>query len=372
MVEYRKARPDERKAYIDFADMVFTDVGFETAIPKVYGPDVDSAHMQDIAYDPERGIVGLVATLPNDLTVGEDVLKTGYIGTVSVHPEARGEGHMKKLMAMSIEEMRGNGTDIAFLNGQRQRYEYFGFVAGGTAWAFEVGYRNVRHALKNVCADGIEFTPILPGSDLEAQAEQLHAQQPIRFARPRFAVHCMTYVSNRPYAAVQNGKFLGYLVCNDKKENLAELDAVSVEALDAIIKAWIQQSELKSLSFKLPDWKNEFVLHLNAYAEFVQRRPNISVQVFHRAKVLKALLTAKAGFARLADGAASYDIDGERFCVTVENGKVSVGECGENPLVLSGFDADKLFFYPHDYEGRPETPWGWFPLPMFAAAPDEF
>lgn len=372
MIEYRKARPEERKAYIDFADMVFTDVGFETAIPKVYGPDVDSARMQDIAYDPERGIVGLVATLPNDLTVGEQVLKTGYIGTVSVHPEARGEGHMKKLMSMSIEEMQENGTDIALLNGQRQRYEHFGFVAGGTAWAFRVSWRNVKHALKDVCADGIEFVCVEPGSELEAQAAQLHEKQPIRFARPRFAVHCMTYVNNHLVAAVRDGRLIGYLVCNENKGSLAELDAVSVEALDAVIKAWIQQNELPHMNFLLPDWKVDFVRHLNAYAEFVQRQPNVSVRVLHRAKVIAALLSAKSSFAKLQDAVVSYEIEGERFSVAVKDGKVSVGECAGEPVVLSGLEADKLFFYPHDYEGRPEAPCGWFPLPLFAAAPDEF
>lgn len=372
MIEYRKARPDERRAYIDFIDQVFTDVDFEHTVPKVYGPDVDSAHMQNIAYDSEKGIRGLVATLPNDLIADSTVLKTGFIGSVSVHPDARGEGHMKALMNMSIDEMKNGGVDLAILNGQRQRYEYFGFVMGGVAWEYRVSSSNVNHALRNVCTDGVEFVPVEPGSPLEAEAVRLHAQEPMRFARPRFAVHCMTYIHHRLTAAVRNGELIGYLVCNDKKENLAELNAVSADALEIIVKAWICGNRLQQICFKMPDWKTSFRLRLNTWAEFVQRQPNLYVRAFNRAKAVSALLRVKAGYARLADGCVSYDVDGERFGVEVRNGEVRTVECGENPVALTGQEADRLFFAPFDYEGRPDAPCGWFPLPLFAAAPDDF
>ena len=94
MTVYRKAKPEEREAYIRFANMVFNDAGdpvkFETDIPKVYGPRVDCSHLQNIAVDDEKGIRGLVAVLPGQMYAGGESLKTGFVGTVSVHPEARG------------------------------------------------------------------------------------------------------------------------------------------------------------------------------------------------------------------------------------------------------------------------------------------
>ena len=67
-------------------------------------------------------------TVPLSLLVAGKPLRAAGIGTVSVHPYARGEGHMKKLMHMTLEECRENGADLAMLGGQRQRYEYFGFT----------------------------------------------------------------------------------------------------------------------------------------------------------------------------------------------------------------------------------------------------
>ena len=58
MSEYRKAKPEEREACIEFADYVFSKAhcphDFETLIPRVYGEGVDSASMHRIAVD-ERG-----------------------------------------------------------------------------------------------------------------------------------------------------------------------------------------------------------------------------------------------------------------------------------------------------------------------------
>ena len=55
MSEYRKAKPEEREACIEFADYVFSKAhcphDFETLIPRVYGEGVDSASMHRIAVD---------------------------------------------------------------------------------------------------------------------------------------------------------------------------------------------------------------------------------------------------------------------------------------------------------------------------------
>ncbi|WHX49067.1 GNAT family N-acetyltransferase [Paenibacillus woosongensis] len=81
--------------------------------------------------------------------VCDDTLRACYLGTVSIHPRARGEGHMKALMDMWLEELR-NTCDMVVLYGQRQRYEYFGFTLGGVKFKYFVGGANVRHGLKQV------------------------------------------------------------------------------------------------------------------------------------------------------------------------------------------------------------------------------
>ena len=44
------------------------------------------------------------------------------IGNVAVGKAYRSMGYMIELMEMSVEDMRKNGVDVAYLGGQRQRY----------------------------------------------------------------------------------------------------------------------------------------------------------------------------------------------------------------------------------------------------------
>lgn len=377
MVTYRKARPEEREAYIEFADMVFTNNGtpisFEQSIPKVYGSHIDSADMQYVAVDDEKGIRGLVAVMPNELYVGGDTLKIGYIGTVSVHPEARGEGHMKKLMQMAIDGMKADGVDISLLGGQRQRYEYFGFAKGGVGYAFTVGEPNVRHALKNVDASAVTFEEIGHDSPWVEAAHALFEKQPVRFRRDRsaFVDICRNYLT-QPWAVLENGAFVGYLVCSRDKDSIAEINVVSMDALDKTVKAWLTQNGLKRIGMLFPEWQRDALKHLGAYAGDTSLEMRVQSSVYNPRNVLKALLTAKAEYAKLENASMAFSVEGDCFTVAVKDGEVSISDGGENPVCLNTLEASQLFAYPFDYEERVETPQGWFPLPLYEASPDAF
>lgn len=53
-----------------------------------------------------------------------------YLGIISVHPRARGEGHMKILTNICLEEA-SEAYDMIVLCGQRQRYEYLALHLAG-------------------------------------------------------------------------------------------------------------------------------------------------------------------------------------------------------------------------------------------------
>lgn len=377
MVTYRKARPEERAAYIEFADMVFSNDGspisFEASVPKVYGAHVDSSDMHYLAVDDEKGIRGLVGVMPNELYVGGETLKIGYIGTVSVHPEARGEGHMKALMKMAIDDMKADGVDIALLGGQRQRYEYFGFAKGGVGYTVTIGEPNVRHALKNVDASGVSFEKIGRDSPWVGAAYTLFEKQEIRYYRNRteFVDICCNY-NCRPWAILCSGKFAGYLICNEGKDRIAEILVESMEILNKAVKAWIVQNKLTRIRMTFPVWQTKMLKHLGNYAGDTSFEMRVQSSIYNPRRVLKAMLTAKAKFAKLENACMTFNIEGDCFTVKVDNGAVSVNDPVETAVCLDVLRATQLFAYPFDYEGRPETPEGWFPMPLYEVAPDGF
>lgn len=57
----------------------------------------------------EEKPAALIAVLREELEVGGKALQAGFVGTVSVHPKARGEGHMKVLDGRMAE---GNARNL--------------------------------------------------------------------------------------------------------------------------------------------------------------------------------------------------------------------------------------------------------------------
>ena len=377
MVEYRKAHPEERRQYIDFANMVFNgagdDVEFESVLPKVYGPDVECSALQNIAYDDEKGIRALVAALPGTLHVGGEALKTSFIGTVSVHPEARGEGHMKKLMAVALDEMKATGVDLAMLHGRRRRYEYFGYVQAGQVHRCSIYDFTVQHVLGQLDVSDVAFEELTPDSPWLGLAKAAHDAQPVHYERPAedFLTISRSFLQ-RPWVILRGGQFAGLLLCHAKHpENVSEL-ICAVGDIDAAVKAWMTSRELHHLSITVSPWAAAQLKHLALYADHISSSHSLQVRILNYARVASALLTAKAQTSRLADGVLALDADGEQFTIIVKNNKVTVVPGAEDPICLSGNEAVMLMMYPYEYEGRPATPAGWFPLPVHCSEADSF
>lgn len=367
---FRVAKQEELGKCTDFANLVF-DIDFRKLLPKVYGEDPVMHAVHYIADDGE--INGLVAVLGDRLTAGGTVLKTGYVGSVSVHPDSREQGLMMKLMDLANGDMLENGTDIAFLNGNRQRYQYYGFVPAGITYFFNVNVDNLTHALSDVPTDNIHFEEIKSGSEMEQKARALYLSRPVHFERTEFAVLCRSNYQ-KPYAVLDGGGFIGYVVTNGDKNSWAEVCVENGEYLDMTVKAWMVRNQVKSLQMYLPEWERDLRRHLSCYASGMSRGYSVQARIFRFRRVTEAYLKIKARTSGISDGHMAFDIEGQRFEITVKNGSVTVREGGENPLKLTAYEANRLMLLPMEYENMPKVPYGWFPLGIFVApcSPDGF
>ncbi len=377
MMIYRLARADERDACVAFADSVFKrpngeDEDFETLLPKVYAPGVDASRMHTLAVDDAGTIRGLVAALPNDMRVLDKTLKTGYIGTVSVHPENRGEGHMRRLVTMTIDRLRETGCDLVLLNGARQRYEYYGFVLAGVKWTFSLSGDNVRHALKDVDISQVSFERIQSGSPWEKKAEAMHSNGKVAMERSwmGFATVCSSY-HGQLWAMLRDGKMAGYVVSSEDAGALVECMAEDMIALDQLLKAWYVRHR-RWLTISMPDWRREEREHLASFAEDIKVSASVQCRVLQYRPVVEALLALKASYTRLVDGEQGFEVEGQRFTVRVCDGKAQVMPGADNPMSLDAITAERLFLSPFAMEGVPRRLNNWFPLPLYIGMPDEF
>jgi len=220
-MEPRQATEQELHACAAFADMVFqlagTDISFESSLPKVYRTDSGMGHIHRLITDAAGDIRGLVGLLPGVLHTRCGDLKTGYIGSVSVHPDSRRQGMMRQLMVDQLKSAREAGMDLLMLGGQRDRYGYYGFAQGGQCWRYEFTAASLRHALADVDADSVSFEPLLADTPEEAFSEQLHREQTAWFDREHgFVTTCRSYYRT-PYKVLDGlGRMMGCItVRND-------------------------------------------------------------------------------------------------------------------------------------------------------------
>ena len=376
---YRKAVEADREQYLDFANMVFSCAhqphDFQALIPKVYGADRKTAYMQNIALTEDGRIRGLVAVMPNEMNVMGEKLKTGFVGTVSTHPYGRGEGHMKKLMAMAIDGMRAEGVDLAMLGGQRQRYEYFGFSKVGVALDHNIGKANVRHALKDVCTDDVEIVEVKEG-DCEAvkQAKALHDARKQYSERPEeeFLLITKTWFGKMSSIYV-GGEYAGYMLHSGDMASVSEMVLRDYGNVRKVIKKVMDDGGLKNLHVCSAEFETELNRELMAFEEDVNPYAPVMIRVFDFTKVIGAFMKLKASYRAIEDGERGFVIDGQQVTIRVNGGCVEVSD-EEFPgsVEMTAMEAQAVFFDINGWLKGYDLPMGWTGLPAFVGKVDEF
>ncbi len=376
-VVYRKGTPADREKYIDFANMVFSCAhqphNFKGLIPKVYADGRETDDMHNIAIRDDGSIRGMVAVMPNELRIGDTVLKTGFVGTVSTHPYGRGEGHMKALMAMAIDGMKAEGVDLAMLGGQRQRYEYFGFIKGGVSRNHRVTSTNLRHVLGNTDVSDIVIAEVAE-DDMATLAlcAEMHSKNPIAAKRPVEEFHIIARTWNNSLKSVCiGGEFAGYMISGG--EGVSEIYLKDISMVNKVFKAYMEKYGVSAVSLST----GEFDIELNR--ELAKTEENISInhadmlRIFDFPKVIGALLKLKASYAPVEDGKRSFVIDGVPMTIEVKYGCVNVTEeADEDAMQLTAMEAQYMFLSLTGEEMVARLPYGWNKLPLYMSHTDAF
>lgn len=373
-VTYTVAQPGDQAALVDFANYVFSQAhrphDFKRLLPKVYGDHVCTTEIATHYIARQDGSLrAMAAMLPLRMHVLSDVLRLGFVGTVCVHPYARGEGHMKRLMGDLLNNARTQDFDLLVLGGQRQRYGYFGFQPGGTALRYTVTATNLRHAARDAGASEVDLSP-LESEDASALAfvQSLCQAQPLFVERPkeRLADILRSWESDCLLIR-RGGQMIGY-VCGA----VQELGLTDESALPLVLKALLAKKGLSEVTLSVAPFEAQRIRALRLLCERASLETVEMINVLNWPRVLSALLALKASFMRLEDGCAALSIDGETLVLRVKDGVPSVSREAATPeLSLSHAAATQLLFGPESAVcGHPLH--NWLPLPFFMRAADGF
>lgn len=322
--QYRRASADEYEDLIDFANFVF-QINFAELLPKLYSGHPELAQYHYLALE-EGKIKGLVASIPLDFSIDGETVRAFGIGTVSVHPEARGKGYMKELMNRAIADAKADGADLMCLGGQRQRYEYFGFSKACVQRNYTLTPNNRRH-WERISTKGIDFLPLSESCEYAESCWQLHQMLPIHAKRniENFAEICRSW-SCEAWAIRKNRQFLGYCILNADCTAAAELLLSDWQEVLPVLFA-LSEKAGKDLSVTPFSWQKELNRALSLVSEGGAVSDGEMVRFLNFPRMLKLLLQRKARQSGLSDGSLVLEIPGEgKYLAAAENGVVSIEE----------------------------------------------
>lgn len=373
-VHYTLAQRSDQPAIVDFINYVFSYSGephdFKRLLPKVYGDHVCAPETAAHYVARRDGAIrALVAMLPLEMRVAGDRLSLGFVGSVSVHPYERGQGHMKRLMGDMLADARRRDLDMLVLGGQRQRYGYFGFERAGVGLCYTVTETNLRHCLGQAGVSDIAFSPLTEAmpEDLAFVHRLCHAQR-AHVERPENRLLDILHSWASDCLLIRRGgERIGYV-----SGAILEIGLTDESLLPLVLRALLAAKGIERVELTVAPYETERIRALRPLGEHCALRSLEMVNVLNWQRVLTALLRLKAGYMRLQDGRVTVAIDGAGYALHVRGGQPAVAPFSGAPdLSLSHLEAMQLFFglesavCPHPFSN-------WLPLPFFLSPVDGF
>lgn len=354
------------------------DERFIHLLPKLYRPEYKPWENNVCVFEDGeiRAAVGLYY---GTYHVCGTPLRYGGIGNVAVLPEARGKGYMKLAMQAAIQEMTENGTAFCVLDGQRQRYRYFGFDNAGACFVYHVTKTNLRHIYGADRKTGITIEPIT--ADDTAALDKVYA---FNLARAVYAERSRETLYDlllswhaTPYKLMRNGEMVGYYVLSAAKKEIREFTLSDLSLLDEAVIAVVDGAEEHGVKFPFPPYLHEYCDFFFGICDWMDVEGSCKISVYRYQQVLHAFLQAKALEHPLPDARFACLIHGwradEQLEIICQNGQAVVQPTEKAPeLELSHLDAGNFFFANHSKYRRelPNAGAGLLPLPFFLFSQD--
>ncbi len=302
-------------------------------------------------------------------------------GNVATHPDFTGRGYFTELFTRIMSELDVIDADAARLGGARQRYARFGYEPCGTLHKFMINERTRKSLQKE--PTGIAFKAVDEDSIKELEYINELSQKSLMYVkrtcdngyRNVFLNLCSKHA--RPYVAMKNGEFVGYLSAyadnqfvgrSTNGRNLAEMRAESPEIFRDMAFAWQERCGM-NVDVPIAPFMTE---ELKIFSSIAQSMTTVTPSHFKFRKferVADALMRVESKTVDLPEGEFAIEIsDYGRICLYNKGGRAGCEKTNIEPLItLNRNDAQRLLFGPHSPEAVCDLPWiarAFLPLPL--------
>lgn len=396
MGTYCRGTKEDLDELIDLANMVFSmssgSVDFEKLLPKAYSTERNMLAAHHLIKENDR-IKALIDVLPIELKMGEESIKAGYVGTVSVHPKARGKKYMITLMEEMEAQQRIDGTDILILDGNRHRYQHYGFERAGLKYCFNITSDSIRHCCNTEGHKEKEYSFELIHQEDEERintAFALYQKRKVTARKREDFYLCLRSWEADTYAVLAAGKCIGYLNVSADEGNVFEAELEEISELPFVIRAFMTEFGIDELGMNIGMDEVAKLEILDRMSDYYTVNTSHLIKILNYEKVLHFLfawkLTALEDTHGMQEGSFVIGVCSERkdrqdnYALKYKQGKVLVEKTDlEADVVLEEKELVKTLttsYYFHVVQ-KPDSPFqnapkGWFPLPFFLPEGDAF
>lgn len=371
---------------LDFANMVFGMsygcIDFAALYPKAYSNGRAGLVTHHIIRENGK-IRALVDSYPVSLRLGGErgrKLKASYIGTVAVHPNSRGKGYMTELMRLAEQDARAQGCALMMVDGARHRYRPFGYERAGIKYCFFVGADNIRHC----CTDGAKsyrFEAVDEECPYLDNMYELYCQRNVTARGRDDFLPCLLGEKALVYAVLDDAGFVGYVSMSADEGKLLEFELEDISELPQMLCELMDELGCDEVMAVVGADERAKAKALENVCDYCHMAMSHQIKILDYAAALKFFLEWKQKYETLAQGEYVVEIGNEkegnagRFLISVggEGIDVSATDRGAD-AVFDGLEfvctmTTSMFYLGHKAD---KAPAGWFPLPFYLPAADEF
>lgn len=389
----------ETEEILDFADMVFSmeysGTDFAALLPKAYSPKRSGIPIHHMIREEDR-LKALIDLYPVTLQLqGENksTINAVYVGTVSVHPNARGRGYMIELMKRAEEDARSQGCALMILDGNRHRYQHYGFELAGIRYSFSVETGNITHCCAAIYDKAYMASPVYSFEELEEQSVWLDSlyglyQKRLVTARSRedFLL-CLQSYSAAAYVILKGGKPVGYVSLSADGKNVSEIEMDDITELPRVLYDLMAGFETDRLGISVGMDETDKIVQLEKACEYCNVSMSHQIKILDYETVLAFLLNWKQKYDTLVISDYVLGVRNthtgstENYLLSVTENGISVSRTGKaadtvlEELELVSVLTTSLFYVERQKGARSKiknAPAGWFPLPFYLPNADTF
>lgn len=371
---------------VDFANMVFGMsygcIDFLELYPKAYSDGRCGRVTHHLIKEKSR-IKALVDSYPLELSLGragEGKLKAVYIGTVAVHPGARGRGYMTTLMEYAEKDALRQGCALMIVDGNRHRYQPFGYERAGIRYCFFVGRDNIRHC----CPDGAGAYRFEESDEKSPYLRQMYDMYCKRNVTARTFddfLPCLRSEKSAVYAVLRGNEFAGYVNLSAEEDKILEFELDNVSGLAQVVCALMDEFCCEGLMIAVGADEISKTECLEKICDYCQMSMSHLIRILDYEAVLSFLFGWKQKYKTLGTGEYIVGIRRKKentachYLISVSSAGVRVSETDRDADAV--YDEDEFvrrmttnLFYPG--HGTDKAPAGWFPLPFYLPDADAF